>query len=98
MAAMRSPWRTGALLIALLAVAAGPAAAASRVTVTLDPPSFALDQSAELTITLTGDEDAAPIMPRVPGLVTNPNGQSSSIRQVNGVGTSMVVCAYRVTA
>lgn len=87
------PW-----LFALLALTAHPATAASRVSVTLDPPSFAVDESAVLTITVTGDEDAAPVMPRVPGLVINPFGQSSSIRQVNGTVTSIFARTYRVTA
>ena len=38
---------------------------------------------AELTITVSGDEDAAPIIPHVPGLVINPDGQSSqSVRSM----------------
>ena len=92
-AAMRWP-----KLLVLLLLATGPVAAASRFTVTVDPPNFALDDSAQMTITVTGDEDAAPIIPRVPGLIINPVGQSTSIRQVNGAVTAIFARTYRITA
>ncbi|HTC45660.1 MAG TPA: BatD family protein [Steroidobacteraceae bacterium] len=85
-------------LCGLLALTAGPVLAASRVTATLDPPDFGLDESAELTITISGDEDAAPIIPHVPGLVINPEGQSSSIQQINGAVRAIFARTYRVTA
>lgn len=85
-------------LVGALALGVGPAGAASRLTVTLDPPSFSIDEASELTITVTGDEDAVPIIPRVPGLVINPDGQSTSIRQVNGAVTAIFARTYRVTA
>ncbi len=87
-----------AIAIAWLALGAGPAGAASRFTVTIDPPNFDVNQSAELTITATGDEDVVPIIPRVPGLVINPEGQSSSIQQVNGAVKAIFARTYRVTA
>ena len=87
-----------ALLILLLALGGGSVHAATRSTATLDPPSFASDESSELTVTITGDEDAVPIIPRVPGLVINPDGQSTSIRQVNGAVTAVFSRTYRVTA
>ncbi|HEV2700602.1 MAG TPA: BatD family protein [Steroidobacteraceae bacterium] len=87
-----------AILIAWLAWGAGPVGAATRFTVTLDPPNFDVNDSAELTITATGDEDAVPIIPRVPGLVINPEGQSSSIQQVNGAVRAIFARTYRVTA
>jgi hypothetical protein len=88
----------GALLSGLLLLAAAPLWAASRFSVTLDPPNFSLDESAELTITATGDEDAVPIIPHVPGLVINPDGQSSSIQQINGAVRAIFARTYRVTA
>lgn len=94
---MRAVRRQGVGLM-LLALIAAPVGAATRFSVTLDPPSFAVDQSAELTITATGDEDAAPIIPRVPGLVINPDGQSSSIQQINGAVRATFARTYRVTA
>jgi hypothetical protein len=81
-----------------LAVGAGPVGAASRFSVTIDPPTFDVNESAELTITATGDEDAVPIIPRVPGLVINPDGQSSSIQQINGAVRAIFARTYRVTA
>jgi hypothetical protein len=86
------------MVFALLALFAAPAGAASRYSVTLDPPSFGVDEASELTITVSGDEDAAPIIPHVPGLVINPQGQSSSIQQVNGAVTAIFSRTYRVTA
>ena len=85
-------------ILALLAAGAGPLAAANRVTVTIDPATFSMDESSELTITVSGDEDAAPIMPRVPGLVINPDGQSTSIRNTNGAVSAIFSRTYRVTA
>ncbi len=67
-------------------------------SVTLDPPTFGIDEASELTVTITGDEDAVPIIPRVPGLVINPDGQSSTIQQVNGAVTAIFARTYRVTA
>jgi hypothetical protein len=86
------------IFLTLSALGAGPAGAASRYSVTLDPASFSMDESAELTITITGDEDAAPIIPRVPGLVINPDGQSTSIRNTNGAVSAVFARTYRVTA
>ena len=86
------------IFLTLSALAAGQVGAASRYSVTLDPPSFSMDESAELTITITGDEDAAPIIPRVPGLVINPDGQSTSIRNTNGAVSAVFARTYRVTA
>ncbi len=87
-----------AMISAVLALVAAPAGAASRYTVTLDPPSFSVNEASELTITVTGDEDATPIIPHVPGLVINPDGQSSSVQQVNGAVTAIFARTYRVTA
>jgi hypothetical protein len=94
----RRLWILASALCGLLALAAGPLLAASRVTVTLDPPDFGVDESAELTVTISGDEDAVPIIPHVPGLVINPDGQSSSIQQVNGAVRAIFARTYRVTA
>src|ERR1700722_19596830 len=98
-AAMRN-WRRArlAMIFAVLALIAGAAQAASRYSVTLEPTIFGVDEAAQLTITITGDEDAAPIIPHVPGLVINPVGQSSSIQQVNGAVTAIFSRTYRVTA
>jgi hypothetical protein len=98
-AAMRQ-WRMAqlAMVFAVLALIAGQAVAASQYSVTLDPPNFGVDEAAELTITIKGDEDAAPLIPHVPGLIINPDGQSSSIQQVNGAVTAIFSRTYRVTA
>jgi hypothetical protein len=82
----------------LLALGAGPLEAASRLSATLDPASVPVTGSAELTVTVSGDEDAVPIIPHVPGLVINPDGQSTSIHQVNGAVTAIFARTYRVTA
>jgi hypothetical protein len=88
-----------AALVGLLALSADPAVAASRVTMTLDPLNFSVTESAELTITVSGDEDATPIIPHVPGLIINPEGQSSRVAQVNGGAvTAFFARTYRVTA
>ncbi len=91
-------WMRIAALIGWLAMGAQPVGAASRFSVTIDPPNFDVNEAAELTITATGDEDAVPIIPRVPGLVINPDGQSSSIQQINGAVRAIFARTYRVTA
>jgi BatD DUF11 like domain len=93
-------WRIAqrVMVLAVLALLAGQAGAASRYSVTLDPPSFGVDEASQLTITVTGDEDAAPIIPHVPGLVINAEGQSSSVQQANGAITAIFSRTYRVTA
>src|SRR5580658_10579150 len=98
-AAMQN-WRLAqlAMLFAVLVLVAARVMAASRYSVTLDPRSFGVDEASELTITATGDEDAVPIIPRVPGLVINPDGQSSSIQQINGTVRAIFARTYRVTA
>ena len=92
------PMARRAMIVAVLALVAGAVQAASRYSVTLEPTIFGVDEAAELTITITGDEDAAPIIPHVPGLVINPDGQSSSIQQVNGAVRAIFSRTYRVTA
>jgi BatD DUF11 like domain len=93
-----SSWACLAALSTWLALAAGPVGAASRFSVTIDPANFDVNESAELTITATGDEDAVPLIPHVPGLVINPDGQSSSIQQINGAVRAIFARTYRVTA
>jgi len=90
--------RSVAALVGLLALSTGSAVAASHVTVTLDPPTFSVAESAELTITVSGDEDAAPLIPHVSGLIINPDGQSSQVRQLNGAISAIFARTYRVTA
>ncbi|MGC1457409.1 MAG: BatD family protein [Steroidobacteraceae bacterium] len=91
-------WGSIAVFIGWLALGAQPVGAASRFSVTIDPLNFDVNESAVLTITATGDEDAAPIIPHVPGLVINPDGQSSSIEQINGAVRAIFSRTYRVTA
>src|SRR5665213_1805357 len=90
--------RSVAALVGLLALSTGSAVAASHVTVTLDPPTCSVAESAELTITVSGDEDAAPLIPHVSGLIINPDGQSSQVRQLNGAISAIFARTYRVTA
>lgn len=86
------------VLLMLLGLDSGLASAAQRFSVTVDPPTFPVSESAELTVTITGDEDAIPIIPQVPGLVINPEGQSVAFQQINGAGTTVFARTYRVTA
>ena len=101
MRAMRQPGRFNqlAMILAMLALVAVQARAASHYSVILDPPSFGVDEASELTITVRGDEDAAPIIPHVPGLAINADGNSESLQQINGGAVIAVFTrTYRVTA
>ncbi|HTY94715.1 MAG TPA: BatD family protein [Steroidobacteraceae bacterium] len=99
---MKSPtpcrWFIRAVLLPALLAGLAPVWASSRVTMTLDPPTFDVGEASQLTIVISGDEDAVPIIPHVSGLVINPEGQSTSIQQINGAVTTYFARTYRVTA
>lgn len=69
----------------------------AQVTASLDPVSIALGDSAQLTLTISGNDGTQPELPAVSGLEFTPVGQSSSFQSINGVGTSSVSLTYQVT-
>jgi hypothetical protein len=82
---------TGLGLLALVA----PAFAASPITARFEPQSIELGESAELTVTVSGNARIS--VPDVDGLEIVPIGQGTSMQIINGTATSRVSQLYRVT-
>jgi hypothetical protein len=85
-----------AALAAALALAATASAAAPAVTATLDRAEIALGDSAQFTISVSGNGDNAVAPPAVPGLVFVAVGHSSQYQSVNGVAASTTSVTYEV--
>jgi hypothetical protein len=81
-----------------LLIAAAAGAAEPSISASIDPAQIALDQSARLTITASGDDPQRIAPPRVPGLVFTAVGQSRRVESVNGVTTSTFSVTYEVRA
>ena len=76
--------------------AAGAARAAStHITATLDESRIELGDSAQLSVTVSGDENAQPELPAVNGLQFTSAGQSSSFQSINGAVSSSVSFSIR---
>jgi hypothetical protein len=73
-------------------------AAFAQVSATLDPASITLGDSAQLTLTINGNNSTQPELPAVNGLEFTPAGQSSSFQSINGAVTASVSLMYQVTA
>jgi hypothetical protein len=71
-------------------------AAQAAVTTQLEPGQIALGQSAQLTITTSGDGNDAVSPPDVPGLEFLSVGQSSQMESINGVTSSTTSEIYQV--
>jgi hypothetical protein len=82
---------------AVVAIAVTASAAPPAVTTQLEPGQIALGQSAQLTITVSGDGNDAVSPPAVPGLDFVAVGQSSQMESVNGVTSSTTSVTYEVT-
>ena len=92
-----SHFRPMAAAIAAVFVLAGAAfAAPPAVTTQLEPGEIALGQSAQLTITVSGDGNDAVSPPAVPGLEFASVGQSSQMVSINGVTSSTTSETYEV--
>ncbi len=92
-----SHFRPMAAAIAAVFVLAGAAfAAPPAVTTQLEPGEIALGQSAQLTITVSGDGNDAVSPPAVPGLEFVSVGQSSQMESINGVTSSTTSETYEV--
>jgi hypothetical protein len=71
-------------------------AASAAVTTQLEPGQIALGQSAQLTITSSGDGSDAVSPPDVPGLEFVSVGQSSQMESINGVTSSTTSEIYQI--
>jgi len=83
-------------VIAAVMALASKASAAPDVTTQLEPGQIALGQSAQLTITVSGDGNDAVSPPAVPGLEFVSVGQSSQFESINGVASSTTSATYEV--
>jgi hypothetical protein len=84
-------------LVVMLPLADTASASKSvSVDAQLSHQSFAVDQAARLTITVTGGRDADIELPRVDNLRFQPRGQSSQINMVNGNFSSSIAYNYLV--
>ena len=91
--------RTLAVAAALTLALAWPVRAArAEVNATLEPARIALDEAAQLAVTVQGSRSGEPSLPRVAGLEFTPVGQSSSFQSINGAVTASVSHLYQVTA
>jgi hypothetical protein len=79
-------------------VTAAAQAATVHITATLDSSRIELGDSAQLTVTVTGNVDTQPELPTVRGLQFTSAGQSSSYQSINGEVSSSVSFLYQVTA
>src|SRR5450631_788632 len=81
------------ITVSLMAAAPAPAIA-PLVNATLEPSQIALGESAQLTITSSGNPMDTPKLPKVPGLELRIVGQSQRIQFINGrtlASTSLIV-------
>jgi hypothetical protein len=71
--------------------------AQGAITAQLQPQSVGLGESAQLAVTINGQQAARPNVPAVDGLEIVPVGQQSSIQMINGAVTANVTHIYQVT-
>jgi hypothetical protein len=86
-----------AVLVAVVAFVGTAATAEPAVTAQLDRATIALGDSAQLTITASGDSADNISPPVVPGLEFVSVGQSSQFQSINGVSSSSTSITYQVT-
>jgi hypothetical protein len=89
--------RRSVLPAALLLAAASAWGKAPVISATLDPAEIAFGDSAQLTVTVQGQEDSTPQVPAVTGLSFQPMGQSSQIQIINGAMSANISHTYVVT-
>ena len=98
-AAFLARLRRAALPLALLlATACGVAAKAPSITATIEPSGIAFGDTAQLTVTVRGQDQSTPDIPSVNGLSFQPMGQSSQIQVINGAMSANISHTYLVTA
>lgn len=86
-----------ALLLTLLVLAAPAHAQAPPVSVTLEPRQIAVGETAQLTITTTGNGMDALTLPQVAGLEFRVVGQSRRVEIINGATLSTFSVVVRIT-
>lgn len=86
------------LIIITLAGLFTSAVAAPSVSVTLEPKTIPLNETARFTVNIkNGERNAVPQLAEIDNLTFIPTGQSSQIRIVNGDMTSVISYSYQIT-
>jgi hypothetical protein len=86
-----------AVVAGLIVLATSASAAAAAVTEQVEPAQITLGQSAQLTITASGDTPTALAPPVIPGLEFVAVGQSSQMQSINGQTSTTSAVIYQVT-
>jgi hypothetical protein len=94
---MRTSFITACFMAAVFIVATPALAGAPLVSATLEPSQIALGESAQLTITSSGNAMDFPKLPEVAGLVFGLVGQSRRTQLINGATLSSSSIIVRVT-
>jgi len=68
------------------------------VSASVEPRQFSTDEAARLTVTLSGESVAEPILPNVDGIQFHPAGQSTQMQSINGVVSTSRSYSYHVVA
>jgi hypothetical protein len=80
----------------LLAATFGATAKAPSITASIDPSEIAFGETAQLTVTVQGQDQNTPEIPAVSGLSFQPMGQSSQIQILNGAMSATTSHTYSV--
>jgi hypothetical protein len=94
---MRTSFITACFMAAVFIAATPALAGAPLVSATLEPSQIALGESAQLTITSSGNAMDFPKLPEVAGLVFGLVGQSRRTQLINGATLSSSSIIVRVT-
>jgi hypothetical protein len=86
-----------AAMAGLIVLATAASAGAAAVTEEVEPAEVALGQTAQLTITVSGDTQTALAPPVIPGLEFVAVGQSSQMESINGQTSTTRSVIYQVT-
>jgi hypothetical protein len=89
--------RLPAAMAGLIALATVTSAGAAAVTEQIEPAQITLGQTAQLTITASGDAHSALAPPVIPGLEFVAVGQSSQMQSINGQTSTTSSVIYQVT-
>jgi hypothetical protein len=85
-------------LIASMLIAASVFAAKPDISVQLQPNQIALDETAQLTVAVSGARGSEGTLPEVDGLEFTPAGRSSQFQSINGEVTESQSLIYLVRA
>jgi hypothetical protein len=97
----RSLWAGACILVAIGLVLATTRAAPAQeggISVRLDPPRVSTDDTARLTVSLSGESTEEPVLPAVAGLKFVRAGRSSQMQSINGAVSATETYTYLILA